>query len=136
MSDQQQADIQRQLNDLNRLVGGLSASIDAFNETWQRQDAAASQGRQRLYERFEKFERYVRDALSGLGARVTNVENTLKGHQTSVDAFNADKLRSEGAQRFGLWLWSGLLIAAGFVGYVVHELLEWYFHLPPLPPKH
>lgn len=131
-----EAEIQRQLNDLNRHVGGLTASIEAFNETWQRQDAAASQGRQRLYDRFEKFERYVRDSLASLSARVSSVEKQLNGHQTSVDDFNADKLRAEGAQRFGLWLWSALLVAAGFIGYVVHEALEWYLHLPPLPPKH
>lgn len=136
MSDQQQADIQRQLNDLNRLIGGLAATISNHTETWQRQDTAASSGRERLYKRIESLATELRASAANLAARVAALEEKVKVIKPSVDAFNEEKLREEGAKRFGLWVWSGLLLAAGFIGYVVHEALEWYLHLPPLPPKH
>lgn len=42
---------------LNRLVGGLEAKIDAFQNNWVEQDRRAAEGRKFLYEKVEGFGR-------------------------------------------------------------------------------
>lgn len=134
MSDQQQADIQRQLNDLNRLVGGLSASIDAFNENWQRQDAAATSGRERLYKRIESLATELRASAANLAARVAALEQKVKDIKPSVDAFKDEKLRAEGEKRLGLRLWAAMVFVAGLLGWAIHEAVTWWGHLPSGKP--
>jgi hypothetical protein len=56
-----------------------------------------------------------------------------------VSAFNEEKLRTEGAKRFGAKLWAGTVAIAGVLGWLGHHLvtaLTNYLGVAHLPPPH
>jgi len=116
---------------LNRLVGGMSQAVSTMTSTWQRQEDTASAGRRTLHEKFEALAKEVRDTMTDLKSRVAGMEKQITVIQPSVDAFKEEKLRIEGAKKFGLGLWSALVAAAGMLGWIIHEVTPWFNHLPP-----
>lgn len=134
MTDQQQTAIQQQLNELNRLVGGLSTAVTTHTDTWRVMDQAATAGRRRLYERFEAFQKEVLGQLGRLSTRVQSLEEKVKVIKPSVDAFNDEQLRVEGEKRLGLRLWAAMMFVAGLLGWAIHEAVTWWGHLPSGKP--
>lgn len=122
-TQQQITALQTELNVLNRTVGGLTQAVTTMTDLWRSQETAATAGRSRLNEKVETLSGEVRDlkgTVTNLGEKVTTIE-------PSVKSFNEEKLRIEGAKKFGLWLWSALVAAAGLLGFVIHEVFN---HLP------
>ena len=123
--------VERALGDLEGTVRAQTETIKNLIDRWARQDAAATEGRKRLYERFETLSNQV------AGSSVTLAElkkdfDDLKEHvfERIMPTINAYNLAA--AHRAGMWVmsklfWAGILAICTVVGYGIHEMLQ-YLH--------
>jgi hypothetical protein len=73
---------------LDRVVGGLEAKVDAFQANWQEQDRRAADGRKYLYEKVEAFGREVQGFGHQLAAVATDVAEMKPAVRDWVSAKN------------------------------------------------
>lgn len=115
------ADTHQTIGRLLEAVDGLKTTVQNQMTMWATQERSASEGRRILHEKFETLQREVTTKLSGLEEKVSWIEPSIKN-------FNDDRLRDEGGRRLGRRWWYWILTAAGFGGWGIHELLEWWKH--------
>ncbi|MET4341923.1 hypothetical protein [Bradyrhizobium sp. RT9a] len=127
MVDQQVQELMRQVMDMNRMLGNLAGKVGSLTETWQRQDAEATAGRRRLYEKFEE--------LQGIVTRLTERVNAIMGDaedmQTSIKTFDEQHNQNIGSKKATAAIWGALFMLAGSAGAIAIKLLEWFW-----PPRH
>jgi hypothetical protein len=102
-------------------IGGLKSSVEMLMRVWQTQEAAATAGRRALYEKFDLFQQSVGVQIASLSLRIDRVVDEMKLIEPAVDGFKAEKLRKEGAERFGVKIYAALAAAAGALGWIIHE---------------
>lgn len=116
-----------QLHQISAEIGGLKRSVDLMTDLWKTQDASATAGRQRLHEKFDAFRDAVGIDISALSLRVDRLTDKVTAVEPSVSAFKEEKLRQEGAQRFGAKIYAAMVLAAGVIGWGAHELIVWLY---------
>lgn len=107
---------------LDRIVGGLEAKIDAFQQNWQEQDRRASEGRKFLYEKVEGFGHNVQM----LSNQITMVVRDVAEMKPHVQDWVNSKNRAEGAGVAIKTLWAvggAFLVGAGWLA---DHLLTWH----------
>jgi uncharacterized protein YoxC len=119
---------QAALREMSRTIGGLESTVKTLVTTWQSQDASASQGRRDLHQKFDA----VRQEVSGLAAQVATVVKDIADIKPSVEAFENAKQQAQGAQKLGKWIWGGLVVSGGGLGWM---LANW-ITIGPKPPLH
>lgn len=112
-------EINRTIIEMSRAMGGLESTVKTLTQTWQTQDAEATQGRRDLRQRFE--------ALSGkvgeLGGKVDRALTELGEIKPSVEAFENAKQQAVGGLKLGKLLWMGLPFGGG--GLITWFLTHW-----------
>ena len=121
--------VQQQLNEMNRSVGALQQVVTHMTDTWRSQEQVATEGRRLMHSKMDM----LKEGVAGLTGRVDNMAGELSALKPAVQEFKDEKLRDEGAKRLGKYLWGGMLTAAGFGGWGIHELLGFMSHRPPTP---
>ena len=121
------ASIQAALRDMSRAIGGLESSITSMQQTWQSQEASASQGRRDLHIKFDG----LTEKVSGLANKVDTAIKDITEIKPSVQAFESAKQQAKGAQTLGKWIWGLLLFLGGLIGWA---LTNWISINPKLPP--
>ena len=132
---EKQTDMTHDLGDLNRSIGGLEVAITSLQDSVRYHQESSEQGRRRLYEKFEMLDRSVNQemrvvvgTISALTTRVDGLAARLEVVEPIAEMVRSDKLRKEGAQRLGAFLWSAVIAGAGIVGWMVHELVGFLMH--------
>ena len=116
--------LRREFSELNMTVGELKGAITYLTETWKGQEVAATEGRRLLHVKVKA----LRDDVHKLGSRMDDMSKIVASIEPSVKAFDAEKLRSEGAKRLGGSIWAGTIAIAGGVGWGIHEFIGWFKH--------
>jgi hypothetical protein len=116
------------LREMIRSIGGLESTVKSLQQTWQSQEASASQGRRDLHQKFDA----MRSEVHALTAKVDGALRELAEIKPSVHAFENAKAQAQGAQTLGKWIWGGLLFAGGGIGWA---LANW-ITITPKPPLH
>jgi outer membrane murein-binding lipoprotein Lpp len=120
--------IQTQLNDINRLIGGLVSSVDHLTTSQKEHQDSSEVGRRRLYEKFEELSsqlnsetRVISGTISGLATRVDSLSSRVDAIEPVMKAVREEGFRREGRKdrTSQLWLWCST--AAGLAGYFIHE---------------
>lgn len=117
-----------EFHQITLMVGGLKSSVDSMMGQWQRQEQEATEGRRRLHEKFEAFRNDVSLKLQALTHRVDALGAQVTVIEPSVTIFKEEKLRVEGAKRLGKVLMGALGMAAGGIGWGLHELVSYLRH--------
>lgn len=115
------------IHEMSRLIGGLQAEVKNLNDTWQRQDREATEGRRRLHAKVDE----LTTQQGTLTSKVEQQTKELAEVQPAIKRFEIDRRRREGANSLLKLLWVGLVAFATGLGYVGHELLIYFW-----PPKH
>lgn len=115
------------LREMSRTIGGLESTVKSMLQTWQSQEAAASQGRRDLHMKFDNLS----DKVTGLASKVDIAILDITAIKPSVEAFDNAKQRAMGAQTLGRWIWGLLLLMGGSFGWV---LANWITISPKIPP--
>lgn len=116
------------LREMSRSMGGLESTVKSLVSTWQSQEAAASQGRRDLHQKFET----MRDDVHKLSARVETALKDIADLKPSVEAFENAKAQAIGAQKLGKWIWAALPFAGGGIGWAIANWIT----ITPKPPLH
>lgn len=110
------------IHEFSRALGSLEASVSNLTQTWAEQERNATQGRRALHEKMDG----VKDDVSELSSRMDKVDAALGEIAPAVAEFKAARERAIGAMKFGRWMWTAMLAAAGSAGWAINEWL----HLP------
>lgn len=114
------------LREMSRTIGGLESTVKSLVQTWQTQEASASQGRRDMHQKFDA----VRLEWAGLAASVANAVKEIDEIKPSVRAFENAKQQAKGAQFIGKFIWAGLPIGGGVLGWMIAHWIS----LGPKPP--
>jgi hypothetical protein len=90
-------------NGIGRMVAGLQATVNAFQENWRIQDQRAADGRKMLYDKVEGFGNKVME----LSNRVDTVVSDVAEMKPAVTDWVASKHRAEGASWAVKVVWIG-----------------------------
>lgn len=121
-----------ELHEISAEIGALKKAVEIMAAQSERREEAATAGRRSLHDKFETFKDSMGLQVAGLSLRVDRMVDTLKEVEPAVQAFQDERLRKEGSQRLGAKLWAGLIAAAGVLGWLGHELFN-YFKGAPHP---
>lgn len=117
------------IHEVSHAVGRL----EGMYQTMMEELRAASSGRRSLYEKIEDVREELGMQIAGTNLRVDRALDaqkemaaTLTAIEPAMKAFSDEKLRSEGAKRLGLRLWTSLIAGAGAFGWAAHELFNWW----------
>lgn len=114
-----------EFHQITLMVGGLKQAVETMTSMWQSQEAVASEGRRQVHLKIDK----LKDEVANLSVRVNQMSTDIAIIKPDVEAFNDEKLRSEGAKRLGMRLWAAITAVAGGIGYGAHEVIARLF--PP-----
>ena len=114
----------QELHEMSRVVGGLQNAVETMTKMWARQDAAATQGRRVLHDKLEALGK----EMIILARRVDSMAVQINLIEPSVKVFNDDRLREEGSKRLGKMLVGAISVAAGGIGWGVHEFIGYLTH--------
>ena len=111
-------------------ISSLETTIKHLTDTWQRQEKEASEGRRRLHDKVDE----LKSEQQTLKDTVKRQTDELAEIKPAIKRFEADRQRREGANSLVKLLWAGIIAFATGLGYVGHELLQYFFpHTPPHP---
>lgn len=126
---------QGELHQISAEIGGLKKAMEMMTDLWRSQEQTAVAGRRALHEKFESLQTNVGLQISGLSLRVDRVVDGMKDMETTitkiepaVKKYEEEKLREEGAKKFGAKLWAASTAIAGGVGWGLHELIGYLKH--------
>lgn len=129
-----------EINDLSRTIGGLEQAIKSLQESVLYHQSSSEQGRRRLYEKFERLDDSVNQEMRTVTGTVTTLTARVDSLAARIDVIEPiamtvkdQRLRLEGAQKFGHLVWSMVIGAAGAIGWAVHEMATMLLHRPPGP---
>lgn len=93
--------------ELDKLVAALGAKVDAFQEHWRVQDARATLGREKVYEKIEELS----NDFQGVRYEVRDVQNKVAEMKPTVDRLDELRVEATGIARVGRvgWLVIGAL---------------------------
>jgi ferritin-like metal-binding protein YciE len=118
-----------EFHQITLMVGGLKQAVETMTDMWKEQEVNASAGRRALHEKFEMFRQETTNQITTLSIRLDRIVDTMKDIEPAVKSFRDEKLREEGAKRLGGKLIAALMAAAGGIGWGLHELIGWLYHL-------
>lgn len=105
-------------------VKGLKESIDNLNRVWGHREEVATDGRRVIHEKLDS----LRTDVTRLSAEVENVSNDFVEIQPAINEFKNQRQQQIGARKLGGYLWSAMLVAAGLMGWGIHEIIGWIRH--------
>lgn len=113
-----------------RAIGALEGKVEFLTETWQRQDAEATRGRQRLYEKVD----IMIQELARLRERVDTITIELASLKPEVRSQDQLHQQAIGSKKVIAIVWAAFvgIVSAMTAGAV--ELVHYLWHLPPTPP--
>jgi hypothetical protein len=127
--------VHRQLASLQTSVEHLAEALKNMATQSFNQEAAASAGRKALHDKLESFKDQVGVQISGLSLRVDRLVDSMKSMDDAmskvdpvVRQYEDEKMREEGAKKFGAKIVAGLVAISGAVGWGVHELIGFFKH--------
>lgn len=120
--------VHRQLASLQTSVEHLTTAMTNMANQWANQENTATAGRKALHEKFESFKDSVGLQISGLSLRVDRMVDTMTKVEPAVKKYEEEKLREEGAKRLGKGLIAAMGMAAGAVGWGLHEFFGYLKH--------
>lgn len=127
--------VHRQLASLQTSVEHLAEALKSMAAQSVNQEAAANAGRKALHDKLESFKDQVGVQISGLSLRVDRLVDGMKTMDEAmskvdpvVRQYEDEKMRQEGANKFGAKLVAGLTMIAGGVGWGIHELIGFFKH--------
>jgi hypothetical protein len=88
---------------MDRIIGGLQAQLEGFQQNWQEQDRRAAEGRRILYQKIEGFGNDV----IGISHKLEAVINDVKEMKPAVEDWVASKNQAKGAA------WSAKIVYVG-----------------------
>lgn len=99
------------LRDISRSIGGLESTVKGMVQTWQAQEASASQGRRDLHQKFEA----LRAEVHTMATQVAGALKDIAHLKPIVNEVENAKQRAIGAGMLGKALWAvgGAMVAAG-----------------------
>jgi hypothetical protein len=83
-----------ELNQVSRIVGGLEAKIESFEQNWQEQDRRAADGRKILYDKFSDLQL----GFQNLGHKVSTVMADVAEMKPAVTDWVRTKDKALGAK--------------------------------------
>jgi hypothetical protein len=124
---------QREWAELNRMVGGLVASVHHLTTVQKEHQESSDEGRRRLYDRFESLAnqvngdlRIVSGTISGIATRVDSLASRITAVEPTAQALKDEDLRRQGGMKrsaqLALWCTSGASLMLG----VMHEALAFF----------
>ena len=104
-------DLQAAIREMAGQIGALGATVKSLESTWQKQEAAATEGRRELHRKFEAMS----EKVGTLAHKVEAILDDLLSIKPTVAAVERAKQRAIGAGLFGKFLWmaGGAMIAGG-----------------------
>lgn len=123
--------------DVARALGDLEGTVRSLQAQWERQENAAVAGRKALYEKFEAMTTQVQR----IDGRVEDVQQDVaeikkdmdEKVMPAIDAYALDNARRAGWLDSGKLLWAGIIGACTLIGFVIHELLQYFAKVGGLP---
>ena len=124
-----------EVHQISMKLGQLSQAVEFMTDMWKRQEESASAGRKALHDKLEHFKDEVGVQISGLSLRVDrlvdgmkDIDDTMAKVEPAVKKYEDEKLREEGAKKFGKGLMAALTAAAGGIGWGLHEFIGYLKH--------
>jgi seryl-tRNA synthetase len=113
-----------------RALGEMQGTVRSMSEQWRRQEEAAINGRQGLYDRFEKLSEQVMrmsHAVDAVTQDVAELHNDIRNNvKPTIDNYRMEVARRVGMLWAGRMLWTILVGAAGAIGFAVHEMIKFF----------
>jgi outer membrane murein-binding lipoprotein Lpp len=110
-----------EIHNMSMVVGGLKNAVETMTKIWQQQEMLAGEGRRLVHDKIDA----MKDELRSLSSTVKALSEDVAEIKPEVEAFNADKLRLEGAKSLGTKLWAAMMAMAGALGWGLNEFLTW-----------
>lgn len=130
----------QQLAEMNRILGELKGGFRSLEATVSDNNRRSDEGRRMLHDKFESLGSEVDQrfnvftgTLSGLTTIVDGLSKRLTDIEPSMKAYREQQLRQEGAAKLGKGLLTGILAAAGGLGYSAHEVVNYLIHWTHAP---
>ena len=108
-------DTEAALREMSRWIGSSRHRCGSLVQTWQAQEASASQGRRDLHQKFEA----LRGEFHAVATQVAGALKDIADIKPSVQAFENAKAQAKGAQMLGKIIWGILLFAGGGIGWML-----------------
>jgi predicted RNase H-like nuclease (RuvC/YqgF family) len=115
------------MDEINRLVGGLKASVENLTDSWKEQDRKATEGRRELYRKVDELSKEV----TQMWGQVEQLGREFAEMKPAVRQFEDGQHRTAGATYVIRILWTALVAGIGAIAYVIHDWLAVFW-----PPKH
>lgn len=115
------------LHEMNGRISGLESTVNHFKETWERQDEQATEGRRRLYDKFEELAATV----IRMGAKVEQIGTEVAALKPQVVVLDQHHQQGLGSKKVVAAVWAAIFTLAGTAGAAAIKLLELFW-----PPKH
>jgi len=109
-----------EMNEINRTIGALKASIDYLTAAWGEQDRKATESRRELYCKFEELKTDVTRMIG----RVDQLASEVAKIDPAVSAFEAARNQSKGARAIMKLIWGALIAGIGGVAYIINEWIH------------
>lgn len=107
-------------NEIEGVVYGLKATVEAFQENWKEQDRRADEGRKILYEKMEG----IGSKVEGLGHQVATVVREVTDMKPAVADWVATKNKAIGASGSARLMWSALGAIVVGIGWLLDHFLS------------
>lgn len=104
-------DVQGALREMARTIGGLESTVKSMVQTWQSQEASASQGRRDLHQKVdalrEEFHAHQTD-LHDMGTQIAGALKDIADMRPTVEQVRAAREQATGAVIAGRWFSRGI----------------------------
>jgi uncharacterized protein YoxC len=124
-------DVQAALREMARTIGGLESTVKGMVQTWQSQEASASQGRRDLHQKVDalrdEFHAHQTD-LHDMGTQIAGALKDIAEMRPTVDQVRSAREQVTGAVVAGRWLsrgvyWIAFALTLG-VGWVLSNWIN------------
>jgi phage shock protein A len=115
------------MDNINRWIGGLQASVENLTRSWGEQDRKATEGRRELYRKFEE----LKNEVTRMTGRVDQLATDVAEIKPAVKKFEAAKNQNAGAQRMIKIIWGALVAGIAAVAYSITDIIHLFW-----PPRH
>lgn len=133
---------ENELDPLSRVIGGLEIAVKNLTDVSQRQDAAATEGRHALYQKFNELKdqvvKSINDFTIGINNRVTAIEGRLGSVEQkltimapALDRLTGDRSERAGSKKALAGVWAAVIGLAGAAAAFAIKAIDLLW-----PPRH
>jgi uncharacterized protein YoxC len=124
-------DVQGALREMARTIGGLESTVKGMVQTWQSQEASASQGRRDLHQKVDSLRQEFHDHqtdLHDMGAQIAGALKDIAEMRPTIEQVRNAKEQAAGVVIAGRWFsrgayWVVFVITLG-AGWVISNWLN------------